>query len=252
MEMRHFNLRLFVIAVVTGLLILTANAAEITVYSSIGIRAAVSSLAKEFEQATGNKVTVHFGTASSLERELLALNRFDIAILTPQAISELSDAGLVLPATRLNIARVGVGVAYRSGDTPPDVSTEPRFWKTIKEARSIAIAADGASGIYFSRLLEKNGIDINATLIRVSGGSVLEVVAKGDAQLGIQLISEIHAAPGTALAGPLPAQLQDYTTFTAAVATATPSYAAIADFRGFLHSKRAADLFQSSGLELPQ
>jgi molybdate transport system substrate-binding protein len=252
MQMGHFSLRLFVNAAVISLLVLTANAAEITVYSSVGIRAAVSSLAQEFEQVTGNKVTVHFGTALSLERELLAQNRFDIAILTPQVISELSDVRLVLSATRSNIARVGVGVAYRSGDTPPDISTEPRFWKTIKEARSIAIAADGASGVYFSKLLAKNGIDLNTTLIYVSGRSPLEVVANGEAQLGIQLISEIQAAPGTALAGPFPASLQDYTTFTAAVATVTSSYAASQDFYGFLHSKRAADLFLSSGLDLAQ
>ena len=236
-------------AVCLSAALVDVHAAEIKVLSSVGFKPAVEHLADKFSKLSGHTLHVEFGTSNALAYSISVAKRFDVAILTPSVWKELSERGhLLKPVT--NIARSGVGIAVRAGLPKPELSNGADLFGLLARARSIAYAQDGASGIYFLNIIKRHGLAFDANkLIGVIGTSPLDLVAKGEAELGIQLISEIKAADGVELVGPFPSDFQTYTVMAAGISAETPILDAANDLVDFLRSAPALKTMRELSLE---
>lgn len=228
--------------------------AEIKMLHAGAITQVVRAVVPEFEQRTGHKVTLHRDTAGALTKLIEGGEGFDVGLLTPDAIDKLTGKGKFVPGSRTDIARVGVGVVVRDGTPKPDIGTVEAFKTALLQAKSVAYIdphAGGSSGIYVAGLLEKLGIarEVNAKAKLIHGGAVATHVANGVAELGVHQISEILPVQGIVLVGPLPKEIQNYTTYAAGLgASAREPEAARALIAAFASPANAA-VIRSKGLE---
>ncbi len=184
-----------------------AQAAELKVLCSNGLREVVLELAPQFERATGHKLDLTFGLAAAFKQKIEDGEPFDVAVLTPAFIDETVKLHKVSADTRAVIARAGNGLAIRAGAPRPDISTPEAFKVALINARSIAYAKAGQSGVYFVGLIDRLGIAdaINVkSRAEASGVEVGAAVARGDAELGVLPVSEILPIKGVQLLGPFP------------------------------------------------
>jgi molybdate transport system substrate-binding protein len=160
----------------------------------------------------------------------------------------------VVPGTRADLARTGVGVVVKKGAPLPDIGTVEAFKQTLLAAKSVAFIdpkAGGSSGIYVERLLDRLGIavQINAKAVLVQGGAVADRVADGEAEIGIHQISEILPVAGATLVGPLPAEIQNFTIYAAAVGTTAQNAAQASALVRFLSGPHALPIIKAKGME---
>jgi molybdate transport system substrate-binding protein len=217
----------------------------------------LTELAGAFQRTSEHKITIILAPPAEIRRRILNGETVDVVMSGSGAIGDLIQQGKIVPDSKLTLARVGIGLAVRAGSAKPDIATVEAFRRTLLAARSIVYtdpAVGGASGIHFERILDRLGIatEIKAKSIlnaRPATTPNAEIVARGEAELGIQLISEIVAVPGTELLGPLPAELQAMTVIsTGIVMTAREPDAAGVLFK-FLTSPTAAAVIKASGME---
>jgi molybdate transport system substrate-binding protein len=229
---------------------------EIKMLHAGEITQVVRAVVPEFERKTGHKVTLHRDTAGALTKLIESGEAFDVGLLTPEAVDTLTAKGKFVPGSRANIARVGVGVVVKEGTPKPDIGTVEAFKQALLKAKSVAYIdphAGGSSGIYVAGLLEKLGIakEINAKAKLIHGGAVATHIAHDVAELGVHQISEILPVKGIVLVGPLPKEIQNYTTYAAGVgANARHPEEARALIKAFTDPNNAA-LIRSKGLEPP-
>jgi len=228
----------------------TARAAEIKVMSSNGLTTVLEALGPQYEQASGNKLTIHYDVANVLKKDIAAGEAFDLAILTGPAMDEVVAAGKVVPATRVDLARSGVGIAYKQGAPRPDIRDAESFKRAILAAKSVAYTTEGASGLYFMSVCEKLGIgdQVKAKAKVLPGGRVAVLVANGEAELAAQQISELLPVAGVEIVG-FPPDLQKFTSFPAAVGSAAKQPKAAADLIKFLTDPKNAALMKAKGME---
>jgi molybdate transport system substrate-binding protein len=234
---------------------LTARAAEpLTVLCAGAASAIVERIAHDFERTRGRPVVVTEGTVGQVRAKLAAGAHADVVILSAPALHALATHGGILAGTRVDLGRTGIGVGVRTGAVAPDVSTPAALKATLLAAPSIATtdpAAGASSGIYFAGLLQKMGI---AAAVRpkerlVEGGFSCNLVAAGKAALCVQNVSEIVPVRGVVVAGSFPAALQNYITYSAAVAKGST---APADARAFIADATSpirSPLWKSAGFE---
>ena len=233
-----------------------ALAAEVRVLTTGAFKPVVTELVPAFERATGHRVVVANDTAGAVARRVEAGEAFDLLVLTPAALDAFAGAGRVAgPPTRL--ARVGVGIAVKRGAPQPDIATPEAFRAAVLAAPSVAYidpAAGGSSGVYLDGLFGRLGIAeaVRAKAVLVPGGLVAERVERGEAVLAIHQISEILAVPGADLVGPLPAAIQNYTTYAGAVGTAAREPEAARAFLAALTGEAARDALARKGMEAPR
>jgi molybdate transport system substrate-binding protein len=213
-----------IIACVFGLVCASAQAAEVRILTTGAMKAVVLELIPQFEKETGHKAVVDNDTAGGVSRRIEAGEAFDLVVNTPGGLNALESKGKVVAGSRANVARVGVGIVVKDGAPAPDVSTVDAFKRALLAAKSVAYidpASGGSSGIYLAGLFDKLGIaaDIKPKAKLKKGGYVADLIASGDAELGLHQISEILPVRGVTLVGPLPAEIQNYTTYAAAVVT---------------------------------
>lgn len=228
-----------------------AEAAEIKVLSAPAMRAVINELGPQFERATGHKLVIQFGLGAVLKRQIEAGATFDVAIFTPPVIDDLIKGGKIAAGTRADIARSGIGVAVRAGGPKPDISSVDAFKRALLNAKSVAYAGEGATGIYFMGLLERLGIaaDMKAKLKPMAGGAAVPAVARGEAEIAVIPTASVFGVPGAELVGPLPSELQTYIVFTTGVgATAKEPEAAKALIR-FLTAPAAVPVIKAKGME---
>ena len=227
-----------------------ASAADITVLSSTGLSSTLDQLKQTYEARSGDHLLVTYGTTGQLKKQIDEGVPFDLCILTAPMLDDLVKTGKVA-APRLDIARSGVGVSIRKGAPKPDISTTDAFKRTILAARSLAYTSTGASGTYFLSLSDKLGIGeaVRAKSHVVPGGPAGELVAKGEAELAIQMISELLPVPGTELVGPLPPELQSITTFSAGVSASAHNPAGARALADYLASPDAVAVIRVKGME---
>src|SRR5262245_24869231 len=201
-------------AVAAALAIIAAFAAaggvladEIKVVSTIGVKPALPQVVEEFERATGHKVSIVWGNAATLKSRYLEGEQADVAVLTAAAIDDLVKAGKV--TERVDLARSGMGFAVKAGAPKPDISSPEALKRTLLAAKSVGYSAKGASGIYFVTVLERLGIanEVKAKH-KDTEGAVGELIASGEAEIGIQQIPELAAVAGAEVIGPLSGGLQ--------------------------------------------
>jgi molybdate transport system substrate-binding protein len=232
-----------------------AAAEEVRVMTSGGTAAAVVALVPEFERATGHKV-VMLATSTGLGANSIASRvrrgePVDVVILSRAQIDELAGEGKVAATSGVDLARSSIGMAVRKGAAKPDISTVDALKRALLQARSIAYSAQ-VSGVYLTtELFPRLGIADQMTKkgIRVDVGRVGAVVARGEAEIGFQQISELMEVEGVDLVGPLPAEVQRVTVFTAAVAASAKSSTAARALIEFLTSPRGREVMTTTGLD---
>ena len=234
----------------TGITVYCA-AADIKVMSSTGMSSMFQQLIPAFERASGHTVSVTYDTSNIIMRKLNAGETADLVVLTAPLIEQLSQQGRVVPGSRVDLARSGIGVAGRAGAARPDISTVEAFKQALLQAHSVAFTATGASGVYFAGITDKLGIgpQVKAKAITPAGGIVAELVAQGKAELGIQMISEIKGVAGTELLGPLPTEIQLYTVFSTGLLSGSPASVHVKALTDFLTTPAAIQIYQASGME---
>jgi molybdate transport system substrate-binding protein len=231
-----------------------AAAAEIKVLTAGAFKQVLLVLVPDFEKQTGHKVILENDTVGALTKRIESGEAFDLAVLTPAAVNDLSSKGKFVAGSRTNLGRVGVGVVVKEGTPKPDISSVDAFKKTLLAAKSVAYidpAAGGSSGIYVAGLLDKLGVaaEVKPKAKLIPGGAVAEHVARGEAELGIHQISEILPVKGITLVGPLPADVQNYTVYAAGLgANGKESEAAKALLKA-LSGPAAAEVLKSKGME---
>jgi molybdate transport system substrate-binding protein len=232
-----------------------ANAAQIRVVSGGAFKQVLTALVAQYEKESGNTVDVTYRTVGQhLKLIKSGEETFDVAVLTPEAVEGLAKEGKMVAGSRTDLARTGVGVVVKAGAPLPDISTVEAFKRTLLAAKSVAYidpAAGGSSGIYVAKLLERLGIarDVNAKAVLIHGGAVADHVADGEAEIGVHQISEILHVKGATLVGPLPAEIQNFTVYSAGVASSAKDGAAARSLVKFLSGPHAVPIIKSKGME---
>ena len=246
-----------VLAATCGFLCATAvQAAEVKILTAGAMKAVVLELVPAFEKETGHKAVVDNDTAGGLAKRIEGGEAFDLAVITPGVIADLAKKGKVVGDTRVNVARVGVGVVVKEGAPLPDVSNVEAFKRALLAAKSVAYidpASGGSSGIYLTSLFDKLGIaaEIKPKAKLKQGGYVAELIASGEAELGLHQISEILPVKGVKLVGPLPAEIQNYTTYAAAVGADAKQPDAARALIKLLAGPAAESVLKARGMERP-
>jgi molybdate transport system substrate-binding protein len=231
-----------------------ARAAEIKVLTAGAFKQVLLAVLPEFEKQTGHKVTVENDTVGALRKRIEGGEAFDVAVLTPAAIDDLSAKGKLVAGTRANLARVGVGVMVKAGAPAPDIGSVEAFKRALLAAKSVAYidpASGGSSGIYVAGLLEKLGIadQITPKAKLKKGGYVADLIVAGEAELGIHQISEIVPVKEVKLVGPLPGEIQNYTIYAAGLGAAAKDGEAAKALIKALTGPAVADVLKSRGME---
>ena len=241
------------------LVLLTAVAVQadgITVMSSGAMSAALRELIPAFERASGSTLTVVSGgsvagAADSIPDRLQRGERADVVIMAAAGIDDLAKAGHLAAGSRVDLARSSIGIAVRAGAPKPDIASVDALRRALLAAKSVAYSAS-VSGVYIStELFQRLGIasEMRAKSRKVDGEPVGAVVARGEAELGFQQISELRPVPGVEVVGPLPADVQRVTVFSAATGARSANPTRGRALIAFLSSPAAAAAIAKSGMD---
>jgi molybdate transport system substrate-binding protein len=247
-----------VVLVVASLLLLvgTAGATEIKVMISGGFSTAYRDLTPEFERTTRHNLVTARGpsmgsTPEAIPNRLQRGEPVDVLIMVGDALDELIKQGKLIAGSRVDLARSNIGMAVRAGATKPDISSVDAFKRVLLEAKSVAYS-DSASGVYISTVLfQRLGIadQMKGKSKMIPGEPVGAVVARGDAEIGFQQISELLAVGGIDFVGPLPPEIQKVTVFSAGIVAGAKEPDAARALIKFLASPAAAPAITKRGLE---
>jgi molybdate transport system substrate-binding protein len=231
-----------------------ADAAEIKVLTAGAFKQVVVAMAGEFEKASGHKLIVDNDTAGALAKRIDAGEAFDVTFLTPATVDDLIRKGKLVAGSRVDLARVGIGVMVKEGAPKPDIGSVEAFKRALLDAKSVAYinpASGGSSGIYLAKLFDQFGIadQIKPKAKLKDGGYVAELIASGEAELGIHQISEIVPVKGVTLVGPLPKEVQNYTTYSAGISASAKEGEAAKALVKFLAGPRTGELLKAKGME---
>lgn len=233
----------------------SAAAADIRVFSSGAPAEVEKVLAAEFARESGHRVVFTVANPAIIQQHLSGGQTPNIVILPAPLIDSLAKTGVLRPTSRVDLARVGIGLVVREGAPLPDVSTADAVRTTLLRARSIVIpdpAGGGQTGAALVRMIAQLGIaeaiKPKLTLRQAIAGGVA-LVAKGEVDLGMFNISEVLPVKGVTLAGPLPSELQSYIVFAAAIHTDCTSVAAAENFIKLLSAPAAREHWRAGGLE---
>lgn len=233
-----------------------AQGAVVTVVSSGGFAGAFRALAPQFERATGNTVVAKWGpsmgnTSDAVPARIQRGESIDVVIMVGDALGDLIKEGKVIANSRVDLARSGIGIAVRMGAPKPDISSAEALRRALLAAKSIAYS-DSASGVYVStELFSRLGISDQVTgkSRMIPAEPVGSVVARGEAEIGFQQMSELKPIPGIELVGMLPPELQKITIFSAGVVVGAKEADTARALIAFLASPAAAAAISESGME---
>jgi molybdate transport system substrate-binding protein len=233
-----------------------AGAAEVRVMISGGLSAAYNVLVPEFERQTGNKVLTAYGpsmgtTVNAIPVRLERGEAADVLIMVGYALGDLVKNGKVVPESRVDLVKSPIGVAVKAGAPHPDISSADAVKRALLAAKSIAYS-DSASGVYVStEMFQKLGIadEMKDKARKIPATPVGEIVAKGEAEIGLQQVSELKPVQGIDIVGPLPDELQKITVFSAGIATVSKEPEAGKALIRFLGSPAARDEIVKSGMD---
>ena len=233
----------------------SATADEVRVMTSGAFTAAHQALAAEFEKATTHTVVTIYGASlgtgdTTIPRRLERGEPADIVILAASALDDLIARGFVVAGSRVDLVRSTIGMAVRAGAPKPDISTLEALTRALLGARAVGYSSS-ASGVYLStELFPRLGVaDALKDRMRVSEGAVGPLIASGEVEIGFQQISELLPVAGIDIVGPLPAEAQRVTIFSAGIVRGAPSLAAAQELLRFYTSRAAASTIARTGLE---
>jgi molybdate transport system substrate-binding protein len=253
--MRIPSTRIVVVALtLLGMSVTPLLAAELRVYSGGAPQETLKLLAPEFEKATGHRVAFTFAVVGAIQQRLEAGEKADVVLLPAPLISALEQTGKIRPDSRSLLARVGIAVVLRAGAPKPDVSTPEALRSALTQARSITHADPQATpgGRHIAALLKQ--WDITETPQRriapksaISGGA--ELIANGEVEIGLYLLSEVLTVKGVAVAGMLPPALQNYIIYAGAVLADSAVPEAAAEFIRFVAHPSRVPQWKTTGFE---
>jgi molybdate transport system substrate-binding protein len=232
-----------------GLMAPSAQAAEILVLGSQGNISGIRDLAAGFERASGHKVI------ASQERNVMdkvnANAPADVVSGNPPVIDDLIKQGKVV-GRRVDFARAGIGVAVKEGAPKPDLSTTDAFVRMLRNAKSIGYSTVG-SGLMAANIIKNLGLteELKARTKFLDGFPAAEAVARGEVEIALQQINVILPVKGAELAGPLPAELQQYNHFAVGVLAVSKEREAATALVNFMGAPENEALVRKSGLEPP-
>ena len=232
------------------------EAAEIKVISTGGARAVMTSLVPEFERKSGQKVGIDFGTPGNMRDRLLQGEAADVAVAIAAVLPDLEKAGKITPGTRMEFAASYVGVVVRAGAPKLDVSTPDGVRQAVLMAKTVVLSDPKAGtqlGATFMGVADRLGFGADlrsrTKLILGPGTDVAEAVARGEADLGVTLISEILPVTGAALAGELPPNIMPPTVIHAFLVSGAKDPETAKAFLDFLRSPDARRLIEAKGMK---
>jgi molybdate transport system substrate-binding protein len=213
----------------------SAARGEVRVWTTRAIATVLAEVGPEFERTSGSHLRVISDLPTGFARRVAAGEPFDLLISGSTAVDEWVRDGRVAAEGRTDLARSGIGVCVRAGVPRPDIGTVDAFRNAVVNAKSIAYLR-GGSGTYLTSLFERLDITdaIRPRERRPEGDSVAILVARGEVELGLVVITQILTTPGVELVGPLPREIQSYVTFTAAVGSAAAAPDAARQLIAFL------------------
>ena len=224
--------------------------------TSGGFAQAHELLAPEFTKATGIPVETALGSSmgaspTSIPNRLAKGEVADVVILARSSLDELANSGMVKQGTQLDLVRSSIGLSVRQGAPVPDISTEEKLKQVLLNARSIAYSAS-ASGTYFeTEMLKKLGIhdQVMPKSRKILTERVGVVVARGDAEVGLQQVSELLPIPGTTFVGKIPESAQRYTVFSAGEASTSTNARGLEALLKYYTSPSVRKTVTDTGLE---
>ena len=231
-----------------------AEPEEIRVFSANGVKLIMAELAPQFEKATGNRLIVTRAGPGELKRRILEYGGFDVALLPAETLRSLATLGKVAAGSMVDIARSDIGLAIRKGADKPDTSTPEAFKRTLLAAATIAITDPASSGVtsaYFLDVLKRLGIadTLQGRLRLTRDESNSELVARGEAQMAVELAHEIHSTDGVVFV-PFPPDFRRGIVFAAGIATGMSGSAAASAkaLTAYLSGPDAAPMITAAGM----
>ena len=231
--------------------------AELVVFSTIGVRSAAEQLFAQFDKTSGHRLAVTWGTAPMLVKRIEDGDTADVVVLSRAGIDALQKQGKIAAGSVVTLASSGVGIAVKAGAPKPNISTAEALKRTLLAAKSIAYSepsAGGASGVYFSKLLERMGIAEEMkpkTKYPPPGGFSANLLMTGEAELAVQQKPELLHVAGAEIVGLLPGDLNVVTEFAAAIMAGSKNGELATATIKMLKSSEAATMFRAKGLDTP-
>jgi molybdate transport system substrate-binding protein len=228
-----------------------AGAADLKVVAPNAVKEAIVEIAATFEKASGHRVVFTWGGSEAIAKRVGDGESFDVVVTTAQAVDRLTADGRLAAGSRMDFSRSAVAAAVRAGLPRPDISTVEGLRKALLGADSIAISS-GASGRYLEQLFQKLGVadQVKPKLRQPpSGAQIGELLARGDADLGFQQVTELVHASGISYLGPLPAEVQNYTVWAAGLHVNAAQPDAARAFMRALAAPDAAAAIRRTGME---
>jgi molybdate transport system substrate-binding protein len=257
MRLNSITFRSFTLGILGALLLSgAASAAEVRVMISGGLTAAYKALVPEFERATGHTVLTAYGpsmgtTTNAIPVRLDRGEPADVLIMVGYALDDLVKNGKATADSKVDLVKSPIAVAVKSGTPKPDISTPDALKRALLAVKTIAYS-DSASGVYVStEMFAKLGIadEMKDKARKIPATPVGEIVARGDAEIGFQQMSELKPVEGIDIVGPLPDELQKITIFSAGIASASKEPDAGNALIKFLASPAARAEIVKSGME---
>jgi molybdate transport system substrate-binding protein len=233
-----------------------AGAADIHVYSTGAPAVAAKTVAEDFAKNTGHRLTFTVGQPATIESDLDAGAKADVVILPAPVVAMLGGTGALRAGSAVNLARVGIGIVVRAGAQPLDISNAAAIRKLLLEARSVVYpdptSGGGSAGRAIAHMIDEMGLTetIRPKLTRAAAiGGGVALVAGGNVEVGLFNISEILPVKGVQLVGPLPAELQSYIAFSAAIPASNTAPEPASAFIQALAAPAARDAWRNAGME---
>ena len=223
----------------------------ITIISSMATRQLLADLVAEFQKTTAQDVRVESVGGVDAAKRVLAGEAVDIVALASNAIAQLTDAGKIVPGSQVDLVQSGVAIAVRAGALRPDIGSEEAVKQAVLAAPSLSYST-GPSGVQLARLFERWGIadEIRDRIVQAPPGvPVGKLVAEGQVALGFQQLSEMMNLPGIDVLGPLPAEIQIITTFSAGLSVTSTQPDAVRALLDFMVSPAVAEIKRRNGME---
>ena len=231
-----------------------ARADEVTLVAPGGIKAAIEQLIPGFEQKTGHKVKATFGSGLGTKQQVVRGEAFDVPIVQPP-YADVVASGHVVVKSATPLATVAVGVAVRTGQPKPDISTPEAVKRTLLAAKFISYpdpAGGAAAGVSFTETLKQLGIaEQMAPKIKIArgGAAAMASLASGEVEIGLTFVSEILTEPGVEAVGPLPRAISTPTALVGFVSAHAKSPEAAKALLAYLSSPAAAAVYRKVGMQ---
>jgi molybdate transport system substrate-binding protein len=242
---------------VFALLLLSANnlrAAEIKALFPAAMKSAMTVLIPQFEKSSGQKVIIEYGTVGEIIARVKAGDAVDVAVVTDKQLPDLTKQSLISAEGQAVVAKVGLGVFVRKGEPKPAINSVDGLKNTLLASKSIVYGdpkLGDSSGVATETILERLGIaaEMKPKTKLVAAGAKGETVAKGDADIGFDQMSNIVINPKIESLGSLPSTLQNYTNYAGGLVTAGKERDGAKAFITFLTSPQAQSIMKSKGFE---